>query len=137
MNTYGFMNKIIERYIKIMKTNRENKLETKIMDWFDGVKMPSAISFLFLVYCMVDNTLVITPMTHAKIPRMMTRLLIKELELILVVKCNEVVKKPTPVIEIAVRIHARYVLSFAKCCCAYFTLSPGDSSILYKPLIND
>jgi hypothetical protein len=119
-----------------MNTNRENKLETKIIDWFDGVKRPSAISFLFLVYCIVDNTLVITPITHAKIPRMMTRVLIYGLELILVVKCNEVVKKPTPVIDIAVRIHARYVLSFAKCCCAYFTLSPDDSSILYKAFIN-
>jgi len=60
-----------------MNTNRENKLETKIMDWFDGVKMPSAISFLFLVYCIVDNTLVIiTPITHAKMPRMMTKVFI-------------------------------------------------------------
>ena len=59
-----------------MNTNRENKLETKRMDWFDGVKMPPAISFLFLVYCIVDNTLVMTPITHAKIPRIMTRVLI-------------------------------------------------------------
>jgi hypothetical protein len=99
-----------------MNTKRENKQETKRMDWFDGVKMPSAISFLFLVYCIVDIRQVIKPITHAKIPRIMTKVLIKGLELILIVKCNEVVKKPTPDIDMAVRIHARYVLSFAKCC---------------------
>jgi hypothetical protein len=40
-------------------------------------------------------------------PRNITKVLIYEIELILLVKCNEVVKKPTPVIEIAVLIHAR------------------------------
>jgi len=119
-----------------MKTNKENKLDTKIIEWLDGMNIPAWISLLFFVYWIVDNTPVIIPITHAKSPRTITKILIYELELILIVKCNEVVKNPTPIIDIAVRIHARKVLSLAKCCCAYFTLSPDDSFIFFRGSIN-
>jgi len=59
------------------------------------------------VYRIVDNRPVINPTIHAKIPRNIAKVFKYEKELILIVKCNEVVKKPTPVIDIAVRIHAR------------------------------
>lgn len=110
------------RYTKIIKMSTVKIMVRKWTEKFAGTKIPFSISLLFLAYCNAAVIPVINPITHAKMPKRMASVLIYGLEAILMVKCKEVVKKPTPIMEMAVRIQARNVLSFARCCWANFTL---------------
>lgn len=78
-----------------------------MIEWLDGIKKPFWISLFFFEYCIVAKTPITNPTTQAKIPRNIAKVFVTESELILIVKCKEVVKKPTPAIDIAVRIQAR------------------------------
>ncbi len=90
--------------------------ESKEICKLQGTKLPSKISIRFLLYILVVIKITTMPNIQENTPSKTESISMYEFRTFPIVKCKLVAKKPTPTIEIAVQIHAKYVRSFAKCC---------------------